>query len=148
MDGSGDLYGTAEQGGASNDGTVFEIVHGSGTVTVLASFNGTDGAGPNGSLVLDGNGNLYGTTAGGGTYGSGTVFEVAKGSGAITTLASFNGSDGFDPVAGLIMDTSGNLYGTTAGGGGSSNGTVFELAANSGTITTLASFDGATVRTC
>jgi uncharacterized repeat protein (TIGR03803 family) len=141
-DSSGNLYGTAYSGGASNDGTVFELAHGSGTLSALASFNGADGAKPYDALIMDGSGNLYGTAYGGGASGNGTVFEVAQGSGTITTLASFNGTDGANPYAGLIMDSSGNLYGTASAEGASGDGTVFELAAGSGTITTLASFNG------
>jgi uncharacterized repeat protein (TIGR03803 family) len=144
MDASGNLYGTAKSGGAANGGTVFEVARGSGTITVLASFNGTNGANPECGLLLDNGGNLYGTTYGGGTSGQGTVFELAQGSGTITTLASFNGTDGANPVAGLITDGSGNLYGTTENWGTSGHGTVFELAQGSGTITTLASFNDVT----
>jgi uncharacterized repeat protein (TIGR03803 family) len=143
MDSGGNLYGTAVNGGASSDGTVFEVAKGSGAITTLASFNGTDGANPYASLIMDSGGNLYGTAVNGGASSDGTVFEVAKGSGAITTLASFNGTDGANSYADLIMDGSGNLYGTTTGGGASREGTVFELAKGSGTITTLASFNGA-----
>jgi uncharacterized repeat protein (TIGR03803 family) len=142
IDSSGDLYGTTYYGGASNDGTVFELAAGSGTITTLASFNGSNGANPYAGVVMDSSGNLYGTTYGGGASSDGTVFELAAGSGTITTLASFDGSNGANPRAGLAMDTGGNLYGTTFGGGASDKGTVFELAAGSGTITTLASFDG------
>ena len=92
MDSSGNLYGMTYSGGASGDGTVFELAKGSGTITTLASFNGADGSNPLGSLIMDSGGNLYGTTGGGGTYNSGTVFEVVAGSGTITTLASFNGA--------------------------------------------------------
>ena len=75
---------------------------------------------------MDGSGNLYGTTADEGASGDGSVFELAKGSGAITTLASFNGTNGRQPGS-LILDSSGNLYGTTMEGGASDFGTVFEL---------------------
>ncbi len=116
------------------------------SLTTLASFGFPDGLDPNGGLVMDSSGNLYGTTTYGGATGrdgDGTVFEVAHGSGAITTLALFNGTNGANPFDGLIMDSSGNLYGTTSAGAGSSSyGTVFELAKGSGTITTLASFNG------
>ncbi len=139
MDSSGNLYGTTTGGGASGDGTVFELAHGSGTITTLASFNGTNGADPAASLIMDSSGNLYGTTNGGGASDIGTVFELAHGSGTITTLAWFNDAG---PNSALIMDSSGNLYGTTNGGGASDIGTVFELAHGSGTITTLASFNG------
>ncbi len=153
MDSSGNLYGTTEIGGANDDGTVFEVVKGSGTITTLASFNGTEagvpfidtnGETPLGGVVMDSSGNLYGTTYGA-LYGepasAGTVFELAKGSGTITTLASFNG-DGYSPVGGLLMDSSGNLYGTTESGGANGDGTVFEVGAGSGLITTMASFGG------
>jgi uncharacterized repeat protein (TIGR03803 family) len=139
LDSSGNLYGTTSAGGASNDGTVFELAKSSGMITTLASFNGTNGAGP-GGLLMDGNGNLYGVTGGGGASFDGTIFELAKGSGTVTTLATFNGTNGQGPLQGLIMDGSGNLYGTTDYGGASGDGTVFELAKGSGTITTLASF--------
>jgi uncharacterized repeat protein (TIGR03803 family) len=127
MDSSGNLYGTTTEGGASDDGVLFELAHGSRTITALASFNGTDGEWPWGGLIMDGNGDLYGTAVMGGASGEGTVFELAKGSGKITALASFNGTDGANPYAGLIMDSSGNLYGTATGGGAASDGTVFEL---------------------
>ena len=113
---------------------MFEIAQGSGTITTLASFNGTDGLSPNGGLVMDSSGNLYGTTAFGDigytgaiATGDGSVFEIAQGSGAITTLESFNGTNGWAPLSGLIVDSSGNLYGTTTTGGANGDGTVFEL---------------------
>jgi uncharacterized repeat protein (TIGR03803 family) len=142
MDGSGNLYGTASGGGADGNGTVFKLAHGSTTITTLASFDGTDGSLPLSALVLDGSGNLFGTAALGGPTGNGTIFELAKGSSAVTTLASFNGTDGANPAAGVLMDGSGNLFGTTVNGGAFGLGTIFEVAAGSGTITTLASFDG------
>jgi uncharacterized repeat protein (TIGR03803 family) len=128
MDASGNLYGTTKSGGANGYGVVYEVAQGTGTVTDLAMFNGANGAGPGvGSLLMDSSGNLYGTTTAGGAYGDGTVFEVAKGSGSITTLAPFNGTNGSTPRDGLIMDGSGNLYGTTLSGGAYNDGTVFEL---------------------
>jgi uncharacterized repeat protein (TIGR03803 family) len=148
LDASGNLYGTTTYGGPSGggigDGTVFEIAKGSGTITTLASFNGTNGYWPAGGVTLDASGNLYGTTYHGGTGNDdGTVFEIARGSGTITTLASFNGTNGAEPDAGVTLDASGNLYGTTEDGGASSEGTVFEIARGSGTVTVLLSFDGA-----
>ncbi len=142
MDGAGNLYGTAWKGGANGYGTVFEVVNGSGAITVLASFNGTNGADPLAGLIMDGAGNLYGTTSLGGAYNDGTVFAVANDSGAITALASFNGTNGNDPYGGLVMDGSGNLYGTTYSGGASNYGAVFEVVNDSGAITDLASFNG------
>jgi uncharacterized repeat protein (TIGR03803 family) len=140
MDANGNLYGTTSRGGASNNGTVYEVVKGSGTITTLASFGGNNGAVPYGGLISDAGGNLYGTTAGGGPLDYGTVFELAKDSGTITTLASFNGANGVNPKAALVADASGNLYGTTQYGGAAGYGTVFALQKGSGTITTLASF--------
>ncbi len=144
LDKSGNLYGTAADGGAFGDGTVFELVHGSNTLTTLAAFNGTNGANPHlhASLIMDSSGNLYGTTVSGGTANDGTVFELPAGSSTITTLATFTGANGDNPYCGLVMDSSGNLYGTTANGGPSDDGTVFEVAAGSGTISTLATFNG------
>jgi uncharacterized repeat protein (TIGR03803 family) len=139
IDGNGNLYGTTLVGGAQARGTVFEVAAGSDTITTLASFDGTDGQLPHSGLIMDGSGNLYGTTLLGGASKDGTVFEVVQGSGTITTLASFNGTDGANPEAALLMDGSGNLYGTTSVGGPHGGGTVFELAKGSGTITTLAS---------
>ena len=107
-----------------------------------------NGANPFGGLVEDSSGNLFGTTALGGTSNDGTVFEVAAGSGTITTLASFNGTNGGSPYAGLVEDSSGNLFGTTTLGGANNDGTVFEIAAGSGTITTLASFNGTNTGQC
>jgi len=149
IDSSGNLYGATASGGANGDGTVFEIANGSGTITTLASFNGSNGSNPEFGLLMDSSGNLYGATGNGGANGDGTVFEIANGSGTITTLASFNGSNGNLPVGELIMDSSGNLYGTTAWGGANTSsyfpngaGTVFELTKGSGTNTALASFNG------
>ena len=114
---------------------MFEIAKtGSGfasTATTLASFNGTDGANPVAGLIADAAGDLFGTTVDGGPDGYGTVFEIAKtGSGfasTATTLASFNGTDGANPVAGLIADAAGDLFRTTGDGGANNHGTVFEL---------------------
>ncbi len=143
MDSSGDLFGATEGGGAKSDGTVFEIAHGSTNITTLASFDGTNGQYPYAGLLMDSNGDLFGTTEGGGANFDGTVYEITKGSASITTLASFNGTNGQDPYAGLIMDSSGNLFGTTESGGANNDGTVFKIVHGSTSITTLASFNGA-----
>ena len=105
-------------------------------------FNGTNGSSPDTGVIMDSSGDLYGTTVGGGTNGDGTVFEVAKGSGTITTLASFNGTNGAIPFGGLMMDSSGNLYGTAARLAAQRRRHHFRVAKGSGTITTLASFNG------
>ena len=83
MDAAGNLYGTTQSGGTNNAGTVFELPHGSSTLAVLASFNSTNGANPYAGLVVDGSGDLFGATYGGGANGAGTVFELAQGSSTI-----------------------------------------------------------------
>jgi uncharacterized repeat protein (TIGR03803 family) len=122
------LYGTASSGGSSGVGVVFRV-NTSGEETVLHEFSGgTDGANPEGHLVMDKNGNFYGTTNAGGVSNAGTVFKVTR-KGVETVLYSFTGKpDGANPVAGLAIDKAGNLYGTTTAGGASGNGTVFKLA--------------------
>jgi uncharacterized repeat protein (TIGR03803 family) len=123
----GNLYGTTSAGGPSGAGTVFKITP-KGTELVLHSFSGgADGANPQASLVMDALGNVYGTTIAGGASGVGTVFKITK-KGYESVLYSFTGSTGgASPIAGLTMDTVGNLYGTTTAGGSAGNGTVFRL---------------------
>jgi len=140
-DGSGNLYGTTKLGGASGVGTVFKVTK-TGKETVLYSFtNGLDGGYPFGGLVRDSSGNLYGTTYSGGASSVGTVFKVTK-TGTETVLYNFaGGADGEYPYAGLVRDTSGNLYGTTSEGGHSNVGTVFKVTPT-GHETVLYSFAG------
>jgi uncharacterized repeat protein (TIGR03803 family) len=98
---------------------------------VIHSFgNGKDGFWPFSALITDAVGNLYGTTEEGGIYGYGIVFELSpqkNGRWRETVLHNFNGLDGANPAAGLVMDTEGNLYGTTMNGGASDYGVVFEV---------------------
>lgn len=143
---SGHLFGTTYFGGTggctsfngNGCGTVFELqrdTNGKWTHIVLYNFQGgNDGAGPNGGLVLDTAGNLFGTTDMGGTQNIGTVFELSPGSGgwSESILHAFGGrGDGAKPMAGLIMDGAGNLYGTAAGGGAYDGGAVFEVSPGS-----------------
>jgi uncharacterized repeat protein (TIGR03803 family) len=106
--------------------------------SVLHSFTGSpsDGGNPYAGLIMDSSGNFYGTTNGGGAHSFGTVFELVNSSGSYSekVLYSFAGpsGDGQNPFAGLVMDSSGNLYGTTTSGGVNYGGTVFELAISSG----------------
>jgi uncharacterized repeat protein (TIGR03803 family) len=143
-DSAGNLYGTTEGAGASGDGIVFELVNSGGNYTerVLYSFTGTDGQLPVGGLISDSSGNLYGTTQGGGAYGYGTVFELVNSPGSYSekVLYSFKGlsnNDGQAPTVTLLMDSSGNLYGTASRGGAGcvpdGCGMVFELSNSSGT---------------
>jgi uncharacterized repeat protein (TIGR03803 family) len=141
------MYGTTLSGGANGDGIVYKLapppticrtVLCSWEQTVLYEFQGSpDGASPAlGNVIFDRAGNLYGTTAAGGAFGKGTVFELSPSNGGWTekVLYSFmGGTDGSDPYGTLVFDSAGNLYGTTPNGGNtgcSENdgcGTVFEL---------------------
>lgn len=132
FDQSGNLYGTAGNGGADGFGAVFELTQkSSGWIeTVLYSFTGgADGAGPLASLIFDGSGNLYSTTWGGGAYGGGVVFELTPTSTGWNESVLYTFTNGSD--AGLIFDSAGNLYGVTWYGGTYGWGTVFKLAPNS-----------------
>lgn len=141
LDKAGNLYGTTYSGGSKNDGTVYKLSpvtkgkkKGTWTEKILYSFKGAkkDGASPVAGVVLDAAGDIYGTTNLGGKYsGYGTVFElvapVGNGSYKERVLWNFNGSDGAAPSGGLILDSAGNLYGTTAKGGTNGDGVVFEV---------------------
>lgn len=167
FDQSGNVYGTAGQGGLQTNcsgygcGVVYELTPsgGSWTETVLYSFEGYsysgqgyDGSSPSGGVVFDRAGNLYGATANGGQYVQGEVYQLSPSGSSWTEqiLYSFTGHpDGWSPTGGLIMDSSGNLYGATTGGGnnacgGYGCGTVFEVTPNNGgwSFNTLYQFTG------
>jgi uncharacterized repeat protein (TIGR03803 family) len=165
MDSAGNLFGVYGAGGADNDGTIFELTQTNGTyastVTTLYSFTGgSDGGVPDGPLIMDQAGDLFGTTSTGGANGDGTVFEVKKTNGAYaatpTTIASLtgsdnplqNGSDASFQIAGLLMDSAGDLFGTTVAGGADNDGAVFEIKFQNGsydsTPTILYSFTNGT----
>ena len=145
-DNSGNLYGVTVAGGivcnqyaTGGCGTVYELAP-DGTKTILYEFQGgSDGISPSGSLLMDKSGDLFGTTVEGGTgcaNSCGTIFRLAP-DGTETVLYAFKGGDdGVAPEAGLVMDKSGNLYGTTSLGGGqcykntNGCGTTFKLAPN------------------
>ncbi len=145
MDGAGNLYGATFAGGASDLGTVFKLAP-DGTETVLHAFTGgADGTNPNGGLIVDEKGALYGATFSD-QGGHGAIFKIAAG-GHFSVLHSFTGgADGTRPHGGVIMDPQGNLYGTTLFGGAkgcaSGCGVVFKLAPD-GALTVLHSFTGA-----
>jgi uncharacterized repeat protein (TIGR03803 family) len=135
----GNLYGTTENGGTNDEGTVFRITT-AGAFTPLWSFtDGHDGGYPRGGLVQASDGNLYGTTTGGGTNFDGTVFRLTT-NGVLTPFYSFTGShDGIFPEGTLVQDSDGYLYGTAYQGGTNGDGTVFRITTN-GTLTSLHSF--------
>jgi uncharacterized repeat protein (TIGR03803 family) len=132
------LYGTTAHGGTGGYGVVFKLpLTGklAGKLTTLHTFNFVDGAIPFGGVVLDAKGNIYGTTYKGGTQqascdeGCGVVFKITS-AGVESTLYNFTGvqyGDGMYPYGGLVMDSKGNLYGTTVEGG-EGTGTIFKVA--------------------
>ena len=154
QDSAGNLYGTTQYGGTTSNGNgtgngvVFKVAP-DGTETVLYTFLGPggppdDGANPQSGLIQDSEGNLYGTTENGGAYSGGTLFKLSP-TGVETVLHSFGGPstlEGRSPMAGVIMDSSGNLYGTTGVVGSSGGGpSVYELSPD-GTLTVLHSYAG------
>jgi uncharacterized repeat protein (TIGR03803 family) len=135
LDTAGNLYGNFVEGGVRGWGGVFELTLSSGkwTQKLLYSFVGApaDGYYPSGGLTFDAAGNLYGTTVNGGAKYAGTVFELTPHNGkwTETLLHSFTGTpnDGLFPYAGITLDGSGNLFGTTFRGGSVDGGIVFEV---------------------
>ncbi len=112
--------------------------------TVASFIPSIGGVNPSSPLVMDGAGNLFGESSSGGTTGDGELFEIAAGSSTVSVRAIFDNANGQNPQGGLFIDSHGNLFGTTEAGGAHNNGTIFEVAAGSSTITTLASFNTAT----
>jgi uncharacterized repeat protein (TIGR03803 family) len=139
IDSQGNLYGTTLQGGAfytpSNSccGTIWKYSTTTGAFTTLVSFDGdtvsADGMFPSGGVTLDSNGNLYGGTIFGGSFGDGIVYEYST-TGQLSTLVTFSGPNGWNPEGNLTFDSAGNLYGVTNEGGTSSFGNIFKLTPN------------------
>jgi uncharacterized repeat protein (TIGR03803 family) len=149
FDPEGAIYGT-DQVGINGWGAVYKLakVNGGWTQSVLYNFSGgRDAGGPEGGVLLDQSGNLYGVAAAGGAYANGAVYRLTPSNGGWTEtlLHSFRGfEDGWFPVGGLISDAAGNLYGTTLYGGLGNGGTVFMLSPSNGnwTFTLLYSLTG------
>jgi uncharacterized repeat protein (TIGR03803 family) len=134
-DAAGNLYGTASSGGGlgTGSGTLFEIPATNNQVIIgLATFSGSLGTSPNSGMVAGASNVFYGTTLG-------TVYQFTATNAALRTLVAFNAASGDDSYAAPVLDSNGNLYGTTYHGGTNGYGTVFELATN-GTLTALYSF--------
>ena len=131
LDSGGDVFGTTNHGGqgSGGGGKVFELSSSGGgyDFALLYGFSGV--AGPWGDLVMDSAGNLYGTTVQDGAYHFGSVFKLtfSGGNWVYTTLHDFTGEDGANPHGALVLDASGNLYGTTAGGGQGNSGVAWEI---------------------
>jgi len=146
FDQGGNLYGTTNGGGANRDGVVYQLIHSgsSWTENILYNFTGgSDGEGPYAGLMMDQQGNLYGTTCCGATNLNGSVFELTRSPDwAFSTLHAFGGPDGQEPLGTVVMDAAGNLYGTTSAGGANGWGTIFKLSPGSGgwTFTSLYDF--------
>ena len=121
IDAQGNMYGTTVAGGAGGAGglgTGWELAKGSNTITSLATFTGPNGEQPTGGVVLDAQGNLYGTAGN-------TLWEIVSGTNTLVSLASFAGFNGGSSYAGLTLGANGELYGATLAGGDNGDGTVF-----------------------
>ena len=137
FDASGNLYGTTEDGGTTNQGAVYELSPGAGgvwTLEIIYSFSaGASGNRPQSSLIVDSKGNLYGTAENGGANDAGVVFKLSPPASGTqwteTVLHNFGGSlfEGSTPVGSLVFDAAGNLYGTTETGYLGASGTAFKL---------------------
>jgi len=139
VDDAGNIYGTAEFGGAHGDGVVFQRAP-NGTQTILHSFTGNDGSEPDGGMVLMPNGTLYGTGSAGGAGGNGVIFKISP-KGKYKVLHDFTSNDGSFIRGDLIRDKQGNLYGTGLFGGVNGDGTVFKYGFD-GTFSVLHAFNG------
>jgi uncharacterized repeat protein (TIGR03803 family) len=141
LDASGNIYGTTDGGGADSEGTLFEITAG-GTESLVHSFGASgDGTIPDGAVIFDAGGNMYGTTNFGGANGDGTLWKFAA-DGTYTVLHSFdNTGDGYFIRGRLIQDRKGNLYGTALFGGANGDGTVFKYSSR-GKLRVLHAFSG------
>lgn len=137
LDAAGNLYGVASSGGAGAYGTVFKVAP-DGSFTLLRSLSLLS---PNGGLALDASGNIFGTTQRGGDSGYGSVFELSRTDRSYVDIHSFHGIDGLTPVGDLLLGETGELYGTSLGGGEFSRGTAFKLGTD-GTYTVLHGFGG------
>lgn len=157
LDGMGGLFGTTIAGGAADDGTVFKLGTDGSGFALLHSFAGgaSDGRWPHASLILDDSGSLYGTTLNGGhtsvqtaygetNDGSGTVFRIGKDGAGFRLLRAFpaDADDSATPWGSLILDRSGNLYGTTYSGGAPNAGTIFRVSTDGSSFEVVYSFGG------
>jgi uncharacterized repeat protein (TIGR03803 family) len=135
IDANGDIFGTTVTGGANGDGSVFEITAGSGAAVTIASFTPADGGltlnHPK-TLIVDANGDLFGTTDPSAQNSGGVVYEIVKTTNGYnstpTIVVNFNGTGESGLGANLVADANGDFFGTTQTGGANNKGTVFEIA--------------------
>ncbi len=148
IDGAGDLYGTCTSGGANNQGSVWELLAGSSTINLLASFDdATTSQTPSGQIYVDGSGDVFGTAQGPqGNANGGSIWEYNASNQTLSALVLFQyaGFDGANPYGGLISDGNGNFWGTAYNGGFDGDGDVWKYHLGDSTITDLADFNGTT----
>ncbi len=145
-DGTGVLWGTTEQGGTSGMGTVFKFDPATGVFTTVIEFAGPNGSNPEGALLSDGAGAMWGTAREGGANNLGTVFRIDTTTGVLENVVEFTGSTGAvlgsRPKAGLWLDGAGLMWGTTSTGGAGELGTIFSIDTADDTFTSEAVFTG------
>src|SRR4030095_4657771 len=145
-DGSGYLWGTTQDGGANDFGTLFKVNVTTGELTTLIDFTGNGGdhrgSYPSSPLVRDADGYLWGATAQGGTGWVGTIFKFNPNTGTLTTMTDLvnDGTTGYWPIGGIVSDGAGYYWGTTYEGGSHNRGTVFKVEASTGILTYVLSF--------
>ena len=157
-DQQGNIYGTTINGGTGKYGVVYELMppvppSNTWTESVIWNFTGPDGEYPQNGVIFDPNGDLFGTARWGGQYGFGTVFKLTPSGNTWTETNAYDfqgGADGRYPIAGLMLDSSGNIYGATSDGGSGHGGTIFELipSGNTYTFKLLYSFSGPLGQNC
>lgn len=145
-DGAGLPWGTTEQGGASGLGTVFKFDPATGAFTTVLEFAGPNGSNPDGALVADGAGAMWGTAREGGANNLGTVFRINTTTGVLESVVEFTGTNGAAvgsrPKAGLWLDGAGLMWGTTSTGGAGDLGTIFSINTADDTFTSKVVFTG------
>ena len=150
-DGSGFFWGTTENGGTGNNGTIYKVNSADGALATVLEFTGTDGEAkgsePGGRLLDNGVGDLWGTTRIGGVANAGTIFKINRDTGTLNTVIEFTGVSGTNrgsqPYAELVHDGAGFFWGTTLLGGAANSGTIFKLNESSGQLSTLVQYTGA-----
>lgn len=157
-DQQGNIYGTTTSGGTKEFGVVYELMppvppSKIWTESVIWNFTGPDGQNPQNAVIFDGKGNLLGTAKQGGANGFGTIFKLTRSGNTWTETNVYDfqgGNDGRSPIAGLMIDARGNLYGTTSDGGSGGGGTVFQLtpSGSSYAFKLLYSFSGQPGKNC